>query len=535
MIRPRGPGPDQRSRPPAGLRFDGHLAVGADQFLRARVLGRVRDGEARSARPAADRHDAQQAGVAGPAAGAPGGGTAGSRPRRGWTSWTSSAPRRVPVRSRPTTTSSTRFACGWVARSGRSPTCGRAGGSGRRSRDRLGGSVQARRMQLARPAGGEVPESRRGRRWVTRDRHPGRRRPGSEEPWPDACRRCRRTGAPRPRRRSVAGEEDSSRPSSPPCSAADQIERGPRRADPADWYLERFPAVADDPELALDLYTASCCCGSPPAKRLVWRANSGAVRTARPGPGDCRSPSIAPSNRAWTSPIAPTTRPRRRSRGCTPAILPDIPGYEVIRELGAGGMGVVYGAYQLGLKRRVALKMACRRIRRSEQPPLPGGGRGRRVWIIKTSSRSTRSASTPGGRSSRWPSSEGGTLAQRSAQGPMSAREAAQIAETLARAVDFAHRHGDHPPRPQAGERAAHARGDAQDRRLRAGQGPGQAIPPDAERDDPRLAVLHVARAGGGEPPRGRPGQRRLRAGGDPLRDAHRRPAVPRRDARWRR
>jgi WD40 repeat protein/predicted Ser/Thr protein kinase len=123
---------------------------------------------------------------------------------------------------------------------------------------------------------------------------------------------------------------------------------------------------------------------------------------------------------------------------------PVLPGYEVVRELGRGGMGVVYLAWQTGLARLVALKMIlaseysrprdlarfrseAEAVARLEHPNLVkihevGEHQGRPYFSMEYL--------------------DGGSLSDRLRGTPWAPRRAAELAETLARAAHAAHDRG---------------------------------------------------------------------------------------------
>jgi WD40 repeat protein/tRNA A-37 threonylcarbamoyl transferase component Bud32 len=126
------------------------------------------------------------------------------------------------------------------------------------------------------------------------------------------------------------------------------------------------------------------------------------------------------------------------------AVLPDIPGHSIIKELGRGGMGVVYLARQEQLKRLVALKMIL-------SGSLAGEVEVARFRREAESAARLQHANIVAvheiGLCNGLPYFsleyvEGGSLADALDGKPVPPESAAQLVEVLARAVHHAHQHG---------------------------------------------------------------------------------------------
>jgi WD40 repeat protein len=187
-------------------------------------------------------------------------------------------------------------------------------------------------------------------------------------------------------------------------------------------YLERFPEL--DPQ---------------------WMAN--AVRANQPAT-EIPNSGGAPSEGATASTVTGISKnspaDRNSALDADREPLPDVPGYAVLRELGRGGMGVVYQARQVALKRVVALKMI--RLARPAGPEEYRRFRAEAEAVARLQHPNIVQIHEVGEAAGLPYFSlefvEGGNLGDKLAGTPLPPADAALLLETLARAMHYAHQTG---------------------------------------------------------------------------------------------
>jgi tetratricopeptide (TPR) repeat protein len=229
--------------------------------------------------------------------------------------------------------------------------------------------------------------------------------------------------------------------------ACEELERRLRAGEPggAAELLEEFPELARDRGAVLELIYTEFVLREERGERPVpedWYARFPAweadLRELFQVDSHVRGQAVDVPTVAGAGPtvmFGPAARPvRGRLAG----------DYELLEELGRGGMGVVYKARQVSLNRIVALKM------------IPGGQHAdpRVITRFRREAEAVARLQHPNivqihevGELDGIPFFamefvEGGTLAHELTDAPLPVRAAAALIEGLARAVEYAHRHG---------------------------------------------------------------------------------------------
>jgi eukaryotic-like serine/threonine-protein kinase len=220
-----------------------------------------------------------------------------------------------------------------------------------------------------------------------------------------------------------------------PCATTEELERflADRSGGPA------FEALAAHIDVCLTCQQAlECMTASPIPSELGTRALEDEAPTALllrriEARGPDRSQGAAPEDGVSSARAATDDEP-----------LPSFPGYELVARIGEGGMGVVYKARDVRLGRLVAIKtIAARSLATS-----------RDLDRFRSEAQAVARLNHPNiialysiGEHEHGPYlslefAEGGSLDRRLADKPTAPREAAELLETLARAVHAAHEAG---------------------------------------------------------------------------------------------
>jgi serine/threonine protein kinase len=206
-------------------------------------------------------------------------------------------------------------------------------------------------------------------------------------------------------------------------------------------YLERFPALAEDPAVVRELLAAEFDLRRPREPALTW--DSYRQRFPQWAAHLEAGPETPQPREAGNPDPQSTISPPLPEAGGT-GEWPSLPGYEILGELGRGGMGVVYKARQRLLKRVVAVKMILAGAHAG--PQEVGRFRAEAELVARLQHPNIVQIYEVGRQDHlsylALELVEGGSLAARLDGTPWPAGPAAALVETLARAMEYAHQRG---------------------------------------------------------------------------------------------
>jgi WD40 repeat protein len=216
---------------------------------------------------------------------------------------------------------------------------------------------------------------------------------------------------------------------------------------PAEDYLRRHPAVAAGVEAVVDLVYGEFLL----RERLGERPDVDEYRGRFPHHADALQAQVelhralagGTEDGSGVAPVGAETLPAL-SPGRGEATRPEVPGYEILGELGRGGMGVVYQARQVGLNRIVALKVILAGTHAGEaelarfRTEAEAVARLQHPNVVQIHEVGERDG-LPFFSLEYCP---GGSLADRLDGTPWPARSAAELTETLGKVVQAAHERG---------------------------------------------------------------------------------------------
>jgi serine/threonine-protein kinase len=194
-------------------------------------------------------------------------------------------------------------------------------------------------------------------------------------------------------------------------------------APSCDEYQQRFPHLAERIGQQIALYRAlEASTDAPLGERESHPMATGSTLLQQPPQGSASSGLLPPV----------TGQP------------PLVPGYEILGELGSGGMGVVYKARHIELNRHVALKMIRAGPHASPDDLVRFRAEAETVARLQHSNivQIYEVGEASGCDYLALEFVSGGNLAQRLSGAPIPSREAAELTLSLARAVEYAHRQG---------------------------------------------------------------------------------------------